>query len=54
MDRPHGIGIGPVGVVYIGDTNNRRFGGCGAMRSEVRSPRRKYPLKEGEFRYFVL
>jgi DNA-binding beta-propeller fold protein YncE len=24
MDRPHGIGIGPDGVVYIGDTNSHR------------------------------
>jgi streptogramin lyase len=24
MDRPHGIGIGPDGTVYIGDTNNHR------------------------------
>ncbi|HEX4130991.1 MAG TPA: hypothetical protein VHZ24_13190 [Pirellulales bacterium] len=24
MDRPHGIGIGPDGTLYIGDTNNHR------------------------------
>jgi sugar lactone lactonase YvrE len=24
MDRPHGIGIGPDGTVFIGDTNNHR------------------------------
>ena len=24
MDRPHGIGLGPDGTVYIGDTNNHR------------------------------
>ena len=24
MDRPHGIGIGPDGGLYIGDTNNHR------------------------------
>ncbi|TWT53067.1 Virginiamycin B lyase [Rubripirellula amarantea] len=24
MDRPHGIGIGPDGLIYIGDTNNHR------------------------------